>query len=745
MIEANFSGGKISVKTSSLWSFDTGRRLKISGIEGLNEDTEIHFRIISKKRAVVRKGVYNNADGSLVVNIPNEFLEFADSHLGKAWIYITDEFGEKTINEILIPVIGRKQPENYISQDDLSKDDVIQNAVNIYLDEHPVEGDFENVKNKKSAITNMSQEGDSDTNYPTVGAVRDFVNLVKDDLEDYVDDLIVTDTDYVKSEAERLSDVVRDRQGAGTITFISISDFHNNIGDKNIETGNKHALQAVKLLCERLKIDFVCGLGDYTWCAPRTNTTHDKGKSEIMAMVNGLINSASGKPMFLTTGNHDPLIDARHTEDSNGQYVYINPETDSTRLPIQAAEMFPLVEIYNCYNSKNSAGYGYKDFENYKLRVICLNTTDVTIPTTGAGYYNTNAVGMSTEQAQWFANSLDLTDKEDCAEWKTIVVSHFPLDWGGLIPLVKIIKAFEDGTSGSISFGGGTVTYDYNGKNAAQIAAQFHGHVHGFKVDNLHYFDDNSVLKTVETQRIAIPNACFYRTNEYGTNGATENNGIEFGVPADGTTYAKTANTANDTAFNVITLDFANRKIYADSYGAGYNREITIPEWSFVPVVIPDYMKTDYIPTATDDSGSILNGVGYIDGKRLSTSGKSSDYRDVARCTTSGYIPIEGGNTLHFGGSDCVWTSTSASNVWSYSYIYLYDENKTPIAYIVTDQGATTPAIPLDEFNYYSAEISPSAYTWKNSSGQTVNDLSGVRYCRVTVEGQGVNLRAYIE
>ena len=703
MIEANFSGGKISVKTSSLWSFDTGRRLKISGIEGLNEDTEIHFRIISKKRAVVRKGVYNNADGSLVVNIPNEFLEFADSHLGKAWIYITDEFGEKTINEILIPVIGRKQPENYISQDDLSKDDVIQNAVNIYLDEHPVEGDFENVKNKKSAITNMSQEGDSDTNYPTVGAVRDFVNLVKDDLEDYVDDLIVTDTDYVKSEAERLSDVVRDRQGAGTITFISISDFHNNIGDKNIETGNKHALQAVKLLCERLKIDFVCGLGDYTWCAPRTNTTHSKGKSEIMAMVNGLINSASGKPMFLTTGNHDPLIDARHTEDSNGQYVYINPETDSTRLPIQATEMFPLVEIYNCYNSKNSAGYGYKDFNKYKLRVICLNTTDVTIPTTGAGYYNTNAVGMSTEQAQWFANSLDLTDKEDCAEWKTIVVSHFPLDWGGLIPLVKIIKAFEDGTSGSISFGGGTVTYDYNGKNAAQIVAQFHGHVHGFKVDNLHYFDDNSVLKTVETQRIAIPNACFYRTNEYGTNGAAENNGIEFGVPADGTTYAKTANTANDTAFNVITLDFANRKIYADNYGAGYNREITIPEWSFVPVVIPDYMKTDYIPTATDDSGSILNGVGYIDGKRLSTSGKSSDYRDVARCTTSGYIPIEGGNTLHFGGSDCVWTSTSASNVWSYSYIYLYDENKAPIAYIVTDQGATTPAIPLDEFNYYSA------------------------------------------
>lgn len=48
----------------------------------------------------------------------------------------------------------------------------------------------ENTSNKKTSISNQSQTGDSDTNYPTVGAVRDFVNLVKDDLEDYVDEAI---------------------------------------------------------------------------------------------------------------------------------------------------------------------------------------------------------------------------------------------------------------------------------------------------------------------------------------------------------------------------------------------------------------------------------------------------------------------------------------------------------------------------------------------------------------------------
>ena len=48
----------------------------------------------------------------------------------------------------------------------------------------------ENISNKKTSIDNQSQIGDSDTNYPTVGAVRDFVNLVKDDLENYVDEAI---------------------------------------------------------------------------------------------------------------------------------------------------------------------------------------------------------------------------------------------------------------------------------------------------------------------------------------------------------------------------------------------------------------------------------------------------------------------------------------------------------------------------------------------------------------------------
>lgn len=64
-------------------------------------------------------------------------------------------------------------------------DEQVEEAVADYLDEHPaVEGTI----NKKSSISAQSQTGDSDTNYPTVGAVRDYVEYAKGDLEDYIDD-----------------------------------------------------------------------------------------------------------------------------------------------------------------------------------------------------------------------------------------------------------------------------------------------------------------------------------------------------------------------------------------------------------------------------------------------------------------------------------------------------------------------------------------------------------------------------
>ena len=82
-----------------------------------------------------------------------------------------------------------------------------------------------------------------------------------------------------------------------------------------------------------------------------------------------------------------------------------------------------------------------------------------------------------------------------------------------------------------------------------------------------------------EITTITIPNACFDRNNEYGTSsGYDETIHTNFGdVDENGNQrqYNKTANTAKDTAFNVIVVDRQNRKIHCFNYGAGIDREIS--------------------------------------------------------------------------------------------------------------------------------------------------------------------------
>ena len=89
-------------------------------------------------------------------------------------------------------------------------------------------------------------------------------------------------------------------------------------------------------------------------------------------------------------------------------------------------------------------------------------------------------------------------------------------------------------------------------------------------MDNLCYVT-NSVAKPTKVQRIAIPNACFYRNNHYGGSDLSEYYGIEFG---EDITYNKTAGTVKDTAFCVVSIDLDQNIIYAYCYGAGYDRII---------------------------------------------------------------------------------------------------------------------------------------------------------------------------
>ena len=413
---------------------------------------------------------------------------------------------------------------------------------------------------------------------------------------------------YVIEEAERVALNVLDKQSANTFSFIAFTDAHYLADNENIINGITHAGQGMDLIRKGVHIDFATVLGDNGWCAPNLGTTGEMAINEVRTTNKLIDNALRGIPNFRTMGNHDNL-------------------TFADGVALGCKEMFPLYGAYNAgavfdINEK-VRGYCYRDFEEHRLRVICLNTSD-------DAYIN-----ISGKQLQWFAETLDLSSKEDGAYWNILILSHLPLDWdSSTIPAANILRAYEIGSNVSFSKDALTISYDYANKNVASIIANIHGHTHGFKVDYLHFLNSSNEAQATSLKRVAIPNACFSRTNQYLAQDDEGGFGIEYG---DSTTYNKEANTAKDTSFCVITVDTKNTMIYADCYGAGIDREIEYIG-SVKPIVYENLLTTARDTVNTDIVFN--NGLGYMDGKYASSS-SSTYYSDDANFFTTGLIEIQ--------------------------------------------------------------------------------------------------------
>ncbi len=345
--------------------------------------------------------------------------------------------------------------------------------------------------------------------------------------------------DYVKAEALEVAKKVEAVRTADSIVFIAASDAHQLDTSADIVNGNLHAGMAMKALAYILPgIDFACYLGDYT--AGSATTTLAEGRQHF-AEINADIDEAfGGIPQFRTLGNHDSL---QYSKAQNGSVL-------------SPTELYGLCGAYNkgAVMGSTTQGYCYRDFKSKKLRVICLNTAE-----------NSEKEYVSDAQKLWFANTLKAVGAR--AGWKVLILSHHPLDWGGVCVLSNIVKAYVDGSY--IDVGGGN-RVNFKGSNSAKILAAIHGHVHGFKAAKLNAIANNTGTE-YNVWRVATPNMCFSRNNEYGQNGSAEYYGIEFG---ETTTYNKTANSAKDTAFVVNVVNPSQQKIYSYCYGAGYDREI---------------------------------------------------------------------------------------------------------------------------------------------------------------------------
>ena len=341
--------------------------------------------------------------------------------------------------------------------------------------------------------------------------------------------------DYVKLAALDVARKAAAVQTSSTITFIAMSDAHDLLSNTDIRTGLMHAGMAAKAISYMVPLDFFFHGGDATMGS--ATTTLADGKAEMAEVNQWIDEAAQGVPNFRTPGNHDAL---RHN-------TGITPLTD--------AELYQYFGAYNddgtTVMGSTTAGYCHRDLAAKRCRIICLNTAE------GA------KENVSAAQQLWFCRTLAGVP----SGYGVVVLSHHPLDWGAINPCANILYQFKQ--KGSYKANGTTVSFA--SVNPAYTVC-FHGHVHDFLADRVNRVANNEGIP-FDVRRIAVPNVCFNRNNEYWQNGQPEYYGIEFGEP---TTYNKTAGTANDTAFTVNVIDPTNELVHSFCYGAGYDRAVSI-------------------------------------------------------------------------------------------------------------------------------------------------------------------------
>lgn len=360
--------------------------------------------------------------------------------------------------------------------------------------------------------------------YTLLYGIRDFENAVKK--VDYANMQDVPD--YTLTEISEEVEKVRALQNDGSLSFAFLTDLHNG-NSTNIRTANHNALVSLQKIERQVPLDYVVFGGDYVMNSENTPT------SELDAQIRNLMQYIVQikSPVFMLRGNHD----------SN----FVN-----TSAPYSANAFFRETDKFfenghiKMLSDDLSRCCGYVDLENLKVRLIFTNMTDS--EETASGFRVSNA------QIDWFGDTaLDFSGKSDKNNWGVIVFAHSyfvasSITDGTLTPSAQmhgLLVAFKNGTSYTYN----SKTYDFAQQGAMEVICAVVGHWHS---DRSAVVNGIQVIATMQT-----------------AGGDDE--------PADdGNTYSKTPGTADETAYDIFTIDRKNKVIYTSRFGVGQDRQ-----WSY--------------------------------------------------------------------------------------------------------------------------------------------------------------------
>lgn len=295
---------------------------------------------------------------------------------------------------------------------------------------------------------------------------------------------------------EEAKPVYYGKQDANTLTFAMMADMHLLANNKTILPN----VEASSAWAKLVNHDFVMMGGDFI--------IGDESKAASLGYIDTLMEMAekhANCPVYAVKGNHDTCTDYEIGKDENGKPIY------------SKADRITQKEFYLHANARGEkhgmvidpahpyAGYYYVDFPRQKIRMVCLNTTeikeDVDILTCDTSQLTWAGV-KSTYQVEWVRDvALRVPDG-----WAVMMVSHIPPITGADLGvddssstaaadtgapfhkrgikspgIVALCKAFAEGTSGTANVtesGSVKIDYDFTEQGAREFIGHFCGHVH---------------------------------------------------------------------------------------------------------------------------------------------------------------------------------------------------------------------------------------------------------------------------
>lgn len=370
---------------------------------------------------------------------------------------------------------------------------------------------------------------------------------------------VVGDTNNQESLSGYFDNIIDEFGGPIPSYFVNKLNSMNSIDNSTFNVGfitdNHHQLSTyspgslthyanIAALTRMVPINAVIAGGD------NINGYFDRNQKfvETRQATSGLYGRVShNTDVFFMLGNHDT---------GNGQNGNSTPATTITESELKSFYLSK-EKAFN-ENRNGDSLYGFKDYEDQKIRVIWLNSFDLPWTLNSDGTYKYNFLttsGYQGDQLEWLAKS---ALKLKSSDWHVMIFTHCPLPHtfevaAGQAPLtqinsdilVSIINAFQNGTSLTVSEPSRELpvsfSADFSTQGSGVVIGLFSGHIHR---DGQMVYND---INCVETS------CSLCHTGDTG----------------------RTAGTLSEDCWDVFSINKASRTIIAHRFGYGSDRTIT--------------------------------------------------------------------------------------------------------------------------------------------------------------------------